>query len=111
MTTTQIEALAAKLVEAGLNAKVWQGRRIYFNGYGKDIKAYIDLDTPEYSAAECGYLYQGCALKVFTNAENVSRKWAVNRVKPIKHALMKAIYAAGVCGPMGAPCENAEDVI
>ena len=109
--TTQIEALTEKLADAGLKAKAWQGRRIYFNGYGKDIKAYIDLDMPDYPASECGYLYQGCALKVFTNAENVSRKWAANRVKPIKHELMKAIYAAGVCGDMEAPVENVEEVI
>ena len=106
---TQIEALESALKAAGLNAKAWKGCRIYFNGYGKDIKAFIELDQPESTDFE--YAYQGCALKVYTNAENVSGKWAINRVKPIKHELMKAIYAAGVCGDMEAPCENVDDVI
>lgn len=107
---TQIEALAATLNQHGLKASVWRGQRIYINGLGKDIKAYIAFDEPDTPAEDFDYLYNGCCLKVWSTAEQ-DAKWLINRRKQVKHSLMQQIHGAGVCGNLEAPCEDWRAVI
>lgn len=106
---TQLEALTAALNAAGLDAKSWKGQRIYLNGLGRDISAYITLDEPA-SEAEPGSLFSGCALKVFSNAEQ-DRQWLINRAKQVKHGLMERIHGAGITASPGAPCATWQEVI
>ncbi|RIK91787.1 MAG: hypothetical protein DCC73_15100 [Proteobacteria bacterium] len=114
--SNQIDALTAFLNDHGLQAAAWQNRRIYLNGYGRDIKAYIDLDDPT-AAAAGSYLFFGAALRVFSNADQ-NGKWRANRAKQIKHSIMLAMAAAdeasdgALFGPLGREvCEKWEDVI
>ncbi len=108
---TQIDALTAKLNEAGIKAGAWRNQRIYLNGHGKDIKAFITLDMPESDAAECTGemgLFSGCALKVFSEA-NQDAKWLANRAKQVKHRIMESLVECEIIpGPV---CENWQDVI
>jgi hypothetical protein len=105
---TQIHALAAALKDAGMDVKVWRDQRIYINKLGGDITAYVEMDNPLNNEAEM--LWSGCSLKVFTDCEQTTA-WRLNRRKQIKHGLMKAIHATGVCGDLPAPSERWEDVI
>lgn len=114
--TAQIDALTAFLNRHGLRATAWQNRRVYLNGYGRDIKAYIDLDDPT-ADVEGSYLFAGAALRVFSNA-NQNSKWLANRAKQIKHSIMLALAEAdeasdgALFGPLGRDvCEKWEDVI
>jgi hypothetical protein len=109
--TTQIQALCAALNDAALDAKIWRGDRIYLNGYGKDISAYITFDDALTPADECVGtmgLFQGCALKVFSNA-NQDRSWIISRAKQIKHGIMVAMVNASIVpGPV---CSDWRDVV
>lgn len=108
---TQIEALTAALNASGFTAKAWKDQRIYLNGYGKDISAYITLDTPTDAAVD-GRLFDGCALKVYSNAEQ-SGAWLVNRRKQVKHQIMVQLYddGQGVTGYFEAPTDDWQKVI
>lgn len=105
---TQIEALTAALVSAGLTAKAWKGQRIYINGLGRDMSAYIALDEPDAEAAD-GRLFDGCALKVYSSQE--VRSSAIARAKQVKHGLMETLSNAGITAYLGTPCERWQDVI
>jgi hypothetical protein len=106
----QIDALTIALQEHGFTVKAYQGFRIYLNGYGRDISAYIVLDDPD-EEAETGRLYDGCALKVFSNCNNQGAKWRINRAKQIKHTIMTSLYESGIVAYLGPICESWEDVI
>ena len=121
--TTQIDALANALAQHGLGAATGAQTfvagvggalgRIYLNGYGRDISAYIELDEPERDVAELedwagpgvrpeAGLYEGAALRVYSDAAQ-GRAWRVNRAKQVKHEIMTAIAAAMVAE--GCPAE------
>ena len=104
--TTHIDALEEALKEAGFKARQWKGFRIYLNGYGRDIKAYIELDEPDAAAPED--LYEGCVLKVFSNAAQ-STRWRVNRAKQVKHDIALRLNAVGIT--TGPVCEHWQDII
>jgi hypothetical protein len=108
---TQIAALAAQLTEAGFDVKIWRDQRIYFNGYGRDIKAFVRFDDPGASADECGGplgLWSGAALDVRSDA-NQARAWLVNRAKQVKHSIMERLVEMEVYpGPV---CERWQDVL
>ena len=95
--------LCDRLNADGFKAAIWQDRRIYLNGCGKDIKAYIELDDPlrkrdPNDATDT--LYSGCTLKVYSNAAQ-DRAWLVNRAKKVKHALMLRLVENGIVpGPV-----------
>ena len=105
--TPQIQVLHAALVKAGFDAKIWKDQRIYFNGQGRDIKAFIQLDEPMEPLDDSVTLLSGCALKVFSDCEQ-DRKWLANRAKQVKHALMVQMFDAGIATQ---PCERWQDVI
>ncbi len=109
--TIQIEALTEALNANGFSAKIWKGSRIYLNGYGKDISAYITLDWPDAPATD-GRLFDGCALKVFSNADQTGA-WKVNRAKQVKHNIMTALYdeGNGITGYFEPPCATWQEVI
>lgn len=108
---TQIDALAAKLTEAGIKASAWRNQRIYLNGHGKDIKAFITFDDPMTPEAECTGpmgLFSGCALKVYSDAAQ-GQQWLVNRAKQVKHGIMESLVEAEIVpGPV---CESWQDAI
>jgi hypothetical protein len=103
--TTQIEALAAAMTAAGFKAKAWKGQRIYINGLGRDINAFVALDTPDEPASD--NLFSGCALKVFSDAAQPGA-WRINRSKQVKHDLMQQMQRAGIASGV---CEDWRDVI
>lgn len=110
--TTQIEALSAAMNAAGLTTKAWKGTRIYVNGYGRDISAYITIDEPESEAVE-GRLFDGCALRVYSNCDSQSGAWRANRAKQVKHDIMTTLYAdgQGVTAYLGLVCATWQEVI
>ena len=114
--TTQIEQLTNFLNDNGFKARPWREFRVYLNNYGKDIKAYIELDEPTAELGDDEYLFNGCALRVFSNAAQ-SRAWLINRAKQVKHGIMceldtvndKSNFA--LFGEKVETCENWQDVI
>jgi hypothetical protein len=109
---TQIEALTAALNTAGFTAKAWKGTRIYLNGYGRDISAYITMDEPGAEAEE-GRLFDGCALKVYSNCDSQPGAWRANRAKQVKHDIMTSLYADGhgITAYLGPVCATWQEVI
>ncbi len=103
--TTQIEAMHKALRAAGINANIYKGQRVYLNGFGKDITAYITFDEPD--ATEWSELYSGCALKVFTDAGG--GKWAINRRQDVMHEIGTKLHRAGITS--FAPAENPRDMV
>lgn len=93
-----LEELASYI---GGSAWVKAGKqRVYFNGYGRDIKAYLDIDpdVDVYAVDEDG-LVEGAALKVWSDAPQ-AQNWVVNRAKQVKHQIMlkvAKITGASVC--------------
>ncbi len=106
---TLIDRLEQALKDAGFNVSIWQGRRIYFNGEGRDIAAYIEFDGPVDPARPETPLLSGCDLKVFSNSETQGLAWRINRAKQVKHDLMLRIFAAKISDVK--PCERWRDVI
>jgi hypothetical protein len=105
----QIDGLLKLLTEAGFTANIWRGSRIYLNGYGRDIKAWIEIDDPD-APFEEDAPYAGCNLKVFSDCEQ-SRKWLINRAKQVKHEIMWELHNTKITSyVMGEPCKNWEDV-
>lgn len=93
---TQIAAMLEALTAAGIKAKIWKESRIYLNGYGRDIDAYISFDEPDSKAwdkSEDG-LFTGCAVKVFTDAG--MGKWAYNRRQDVMHRIGERLFRAGI---------------
>ena len=104
----QIEALTQAIKSTGISAKVWKDSRIYLSGFGRDITAYITLDEPLSETFE--HLFQGCALKVFTDC-NQSANWKMNRYRQVKHSIMITLDEAGITSSIGSVCENASEVM
>lgn len=117
---THIEQLTEALKAEGIDAAAWikNGRsRIYLNGHGRDIKAWIEMDDPEGDGSEyVDELYSGCNLKVYSNA-NQDQKWLTNRSKQIKHSIMLRLHEAATDGELKSPllaspiCDDWRDVI
>ena len=112
--------LADLLCQAGFKARIWMGDyqgRVYLNDYGKDIKAYFQIDpelesycntrTTKVTDLATASEQLGLALKVYSNAQQ-SHKWIVNRCKQIKHAIMTRLVEVGFCTDV---CENWQQVI
>ena len=102
---TELAARIAEiLAEKGFDVKPWQDR-IYFNGLGRDIKAFlqIDSDISQQDIADVELSIStisraaGLSLKVFSDCQQQSRKWRINRCKEIKHALLLGLQKAGYC--------------
>ena len=109
ITAPQIQVLHAAMVDAGFDAKIWKESRIYINGEGRDIKAYITFDEPMSALGdEETPLFFGCSLKVFSDCAQ-DRVWLVNRAKQVKHGLMGRLHDAGIVTT--TPCERWQDVI
>lgn len=123
MTTSSLPhvyRLAQFLCDAGFKAQAWQNRRVYINAgpqgqkLGRDIKCYIELDEPLAPAPEGepdaeGYhpLFAGCALKVYTNAEQ-DPAWIGNRRKQTMHDVAGWLHGVGL---IGRPCEDWREVL
>lgn len=113
-TTSRIQALADALTRAKFSANIWAPKgkdasRIYLNGYGKDIKAYLAFDNAE-TAAEAfdgGDLMAGARLCVWSNCEE-SRNWLINRAKEVKHTIMLELYHNDIC--TYKPCKRWQDI-
>ena len=114
-----IESLNNYLNDNGFIASIWQNRRVYINGYGgkkydKDIKAYIDIDEPfeevpdETGSSPVHPLMAGCALKVFSNADQ-ERQWLINRAKQFKRNVAVQLHEVGLVKE--APPEDWREMI
>ena len=107
----QIDAMCAKLNAEGFEAKTWKDQRIYLNGYGRDIKAYITFDDPTHDLNvedESDTLFAGCGLKVYSDCEQ-SRSWLINRAKQVKHSIMLRLNELNII-PWEV-CKNWQEVI
>ena len=89
----QIDELEKFLNDNGFSAKQWKLGRIYLNGYGKDIKAFIEMDDPDTEDFET--VYDGCQIKVYSNA-NQHYNWIKNRQKQIKHSIALKLDDSGL---------------
>lgn len=111
---TQITSLTAALKKSGFNAREWKNERIYLNGLGRDITAFVTLDEP-LSAPDADNLFEGCGLKVFSNCDNQPMAWKINRAKQVKHEIMKSLDFSGItalsCLKHGPVCETWQEVI
>ena len=83
----QITQLAKVLSDYGIRANVWKNARVYINGYGRDIIAWIGFDDPTQGLDDGQPLYDGCRLRVFSHAAQ-PRNWLINRAKQVKHEIM-----------------------
>ena len=97
----RIEKAIEVMRAAGMDARAWQKHgkdRIYLGGAGKDIKAFFDFDEgwANETVGDGDELLGGSSLKVFTNAEGVDGKWAVNRRKQVMHSFMVDLVEAGL---------------
>lgn len=102
---SQIKKLAAEMLKANFKINIWKSERIYINGYGKDINTWINFDEP--LAVEYNTSYDGCSLKVFSNASQDS-KWKINRAKQVKFSIMEKLVEIKV---VESVCEKWQDVI
>lgn len=92
---TQIQAMFEALISAGFKAKIWKENRIYLNGFGRDITAYIIFDEPDSKEWNTpSGLFAGCALKVFTDAG--TGKWALHRRQDVMHEIGTKLFKAGI---------------
>jgi len=107
---TKIVALYAALEAAEFRASIWRDRRIYINGFGRDIKAYIELDNPA-DEADTTRLFDGAALRVYSNCDSQPAIWRMNRAKQVKHELMERLHASGITAYLGPPCARWQDVV
>ena len=107
------EILAVRIAEiltaSGLSTpvKAWKDR-IYFNGFGRDIAAYLEIDKDleayanpqaladsELNISTIGQAV-GLSLKVYSSCQQ-TRRWKLNRCKQVKHAIMLDLQKAGYC--------------
>ena len=101
---TQKQALTDTLNSSGFTARLWEKHgytRIYLSGYGKDIKAHVELDDPESEATDD--LWYGARLSVSSRA-SAPGKWIANRVKQVKHGIMCKLSESKI-----VDCEVCED--
>ena len=101
---TQKQALTDTLNSSGFTARLWEKHgdtRIYLSGYGKDIKAHVELDDPESEATDD--LWYGARLSVSSRA-SAPGKWIANRVKQVKHGIMCRLSESKI-----VDCEVCED--
>lgn len=81
------ERLAAKMAAFGFRVRCWKSRRVYVQGYGRDVTAYIEPSDASATTADASRII-------------VSSNWrsphAGLRCKGIKHALLRDLYAVGL---------------
>lgn len=104
--TMQIGALHTALCDQGFQAKIWQDRRIYLNGYGRDIKAWLSFDDA--TREEYNDIWSGVALHVRSDCVQ-HPQWLINRAKQVKHQIMQELYGSGITKI--EPCDDWRDVI
>jgi len=102
----RINKLEAFLKECGFAAKIWKNR-VYIGDLGRDINAFFIVDDADQLADPRENALAGSALRVFSDADNVTAKWKINRAKQVKHGIM--IRCAEKIGV--EVCANWEDVI
>lgn len=101
-----IDGLEA-LIGEKIDVKNWKSKRLYFQGFGKDISAYFeDIDEEEFYPEQPT---SGTALKVFTNAQQV-HTWKINRAKEVKHEIMSLLHHH-FPDYFVQPCEKWQDII
>ena len=108
---TRIQALHDALKNrTKLQANIWKDRRIYLNGFGRDIKAYFhwDFETQSEPHHPQEDLFTFSTLSVFSNCQTQTHKWRVNRAKQVKHGILMDLKNAGL---LESCPENWEDVI
>ena len=92
-STTQIDKLHKLVSSTNLKASLWKGKRIYLNKLGKDINAWIELDTPD--TLDFDNAADGISIKVFSNC-NQGRSWLINRAKQVKFNIMETLNQANI---------------
>ncbi len=104
----QVKALRLALQTALIKkCSIFESNQIYIDGFGEDVKAYIELDDPDSDDYES--LYDGCNLRVFLDEHYTSPKWRDQRAKQIKHSIWEKMHDAGIVNQ--PPPEDWEDVV
>lgn len=92
-----------------IDGKAWQKSdkyRIYFDGYGRDITAYLEFESDHNLEIDENGIIKDSVLKVYTNCEQ-SINWKINRCKQVKFEIMKKLNDL-----IGCPiCDSWEQVI
>jgi hypothetical protein len=77
--------LAARLTAAGFKVRLWRDRRVYIQGYGRDIRAYIE---------------PGASTTLDDARIDITTSWrshhATMHCKGVKHALLSDLFDAGL---------------
>jgi hypothetical protein len=89
----QIDKLERFLNDNGFSARQWKYGRIYLNGFGKDIKAFVEMDIPD--CEDFTTVYDGCKVEVYSNA-NQSYTWIKNRQKQVRHSIALKLEESGL---------------
>ena len=76
MTTVTLEKALETLKDAGFKASLWQGKRVYINGLGKDVNAWFEA-TEEGGHAPFGP-FEGLRFVIFINCFQ-TENWKKNR--------------------------------
>lgn len=96
-----IAAALANLLEArGFQVRVWKEKRVYIDGYGHDIRAFIEPSPAD---------HDGCIDRAIIDVRSTWRSpLAGMRAKGVKHELLMDLYRSGFLTK--APPENWKDV-
>lgn len=95
------EALAAIMTSCGFSVRVWRGQRVYLDGYGRDINAYLaplDLDSA----------FPADKAKLVVRSSWQAHRYNGLRCKGVKHAIWKDLFQA--CLVSAPPPERWQDV-
>lgn len=99
---TRVLALAEALTYCGFQLRVWRDQRVYLQGYGRDITAYL-----EPRACDGQRLADGARLDVRSNWQAAKHNGL--RCKGVKHSILKDLWAARLISE--PPPEKWQDVM
>jgi hypothetical protein len=80
------DSLAAMLLAHGFRAKAYHGSRVYLDGYGRDVKAWLEPGASGELPADGAFLHVRSSWRSHLNGL---------RCKGVKHAILTDLYAAG----------------
>ncbi|MFZ4602984.1 MAG: hypothetical protein ACOYM8_11050 [Caulobacterales bacterium] len=93
--------LAAIMTACGFSVRVWRDARVYLNGYGRDVRAYLEPRTldPQAPAADA---------KLVVSSTWQAPRYNGLRCKGVKHAILKDLWTAQLIS--APPPERWQDV-
>lgn len=99
--TSPAETLAAIMTGCGFSVRLWRGRRVYLDGYGRDVSAYLEPLAADPS-------FPADAAKLVVRSSWQAHRYNGLRCKGVKHAIWKDLYEAKLIS--APPPERWQDV-